>query len=384
MLKKVLGNHHWKQNAFRQHSLWTVLLISLLILIAGCEPAEINYLALQPTEEPGTTPTPTIELQTAVPLQVSPQPLVSTATPTPKPATRLYEHPDGIFAVTIPETWSINSEGNFTSMVDSSSRVRIDIQFINTGYELEPDSLTQMVDSRETNKFGEFDNYLETTRDADAEEGSYYVEKRLTDGGEPKYILSRYQQIGPNVLVLDLYSDHDYYVANETDLTDIISSLSIAGGDGISEGVHGTNLLTTFSNGAYSMEVPGYWEYQNTIAEHSVVDTFTSPDGHAVIQMIVYDDGQFISGSVAGAFVRNLIRNYYAKDIVVTSYRYLPDGREELIWNSSGSNYEGITYFDAHNTELIIYTVMSDVDIRETYSELLDNALNSFQSIQTD
>ena len=114
------------------------------------------------------------------------------------------------------------------------------------------------------------------------------------------------------------------------------------------------------------------------------MDTFTSPDENAVIQMIVYDDGKPISGSVAGAFVRNLIRNYYAKDIVVTSYRYLPDGREELIWNSSGSNYEGTTYFDAANTELIIYTVMSVPDFREIYSEILSNALNSFQRIPSD
>jgi hypothetical protein len=97
--------------------------------------------------------------------------------------------------------------------------------------------------------------------------------------------------------------------------------------------------------------------------------------------MATYDDGELITGSVAGAFVRNLLRNYYAKDVTVTSYRYLPDGREELIWRSDGSNYEGITYFDASDTELYIYTVMTETDYKELYLDLLTNVLTSFQSL---
>ena len=384
MSRKEFRFHRWINSSIEQISLRSACLIGLVFLIAGCEPAEINYLALQSTVAPGRTQTSPVEVQPILPPQAPPQTLDSTATPTPKPATRLFEHPEGIFEISLPETWSINSEGDFTNIKDSSSGVRIDIQIINTGYELDPESLAHMVDARETNLFGAFENYLETNLESNAEEGAYTVEKRLSEGGEPKIILTQYHQIGPSVLVLDLWSDQVYYVANETDLNNIVSSLSVSEVDGESEAGRGNNLLTAYSNGSFSMQVPGFWRYQNTATDHSVVDTFTSPDGNAVIQMIVYDDSEYISGSVAGAFVRNLIRNYYAKDIVVTSYKYLADGREELIWNSAGSNYEGITYFDARDTELIIYTVMSASDYRETYSELLNNALNSFQSIQSE
>ena len=112
-----------------------------------------------------------------------------------------------------------------------------------------------------------------------------------------------------------------------------------------------------------------------------MVDTFISPDERAVVQMAIYDDGEPINGSVAGAFVRNLLRNYYAKDIIVTTYKYLPDGREELIWRSPGSNYEGMTYFDTRGTELYIYTVMTETDYKELYFNLLTLVLTSFQSL---
>ena len=185
-------------------------------------------------------------------------------------------------------------------------------------------------------------------------------------------------------MIIDLWSGLDFYDDNEPELNSILASFSIDESMMESGENYGSTLLTTFSNGSYSMEVPQYWQYRTESSENSVVDTFTSPDENAVIQMAVYDDGEPISGSVAGAFVRNLLRNYYAKDIVVTAYKYLPDGKEELIWYSEGSNYEGITYFDARDTELIFYTIMMATDFKESHSELLSNALNSFQHVGSD
>ncbi len=356
----------------------------LFILFAGCQPFDVNSLSLRTTEEPReiqSTPTGVEATSTSEPTRLAP---VHTLTPTQKPEPKLYEHPDNIFELSIPTTWSVNSDGDSTTINDPVSGVKINIQIVNTVYELDPDSLARTVDAREANIFGEYESYLETDRIENHSDPSYLVEKSLMEDGEPKVIISQYRQSGKFVLVLDLWSGLDYYESNKAELSSILDSLSIDESMQESEDNTGSSLFTTFSNGSFSMEVPQYWHHRTASSDNSVVDTFSSPDENAVIQMVVYDDGERITGSVAGAFVRNLLRNYYAKDIVVTSYKYLPDGKEELIWYSSGSNYQGTTYFDAHDTELIIYTVMTAAIFNDIYNDLLMNALNSFQRAQSD
>ena len=384
MVKFIIRYRCWFQSNIIRNLLSIFLILILIFVFGGCQSLDVNNLSLGTAEKPGTpqsTPTLVEPTSTSQPTREVP---VATPTPTQKPEPKRYTHPENVFGLSIPVTWSASSGDELTRIVDPVSGSKINIEIIDTVFELDQDSLSRMVNAREVNVFGEYESYLETDRQSNNEELTFLVEKRLTEEGEPRTILSLYRQIGHYLLVLDLWSRLDYFEINETELTSILASLSVNESMFESEDIYGSILLTTFSNGSFSMEVPQYWNYRTTLADNSVVDTFTSPDQKAVIQMIVYDDGEPIDGSVAGAFVRNLLRNYYAKDIVVTSYKYLPDGQEELIWKSTGATYEGTTYFDARITSLIIYTVMYETDYKEIYSDLLTNALNSFQSIQSD
>lgn len=368
----------------RSSILKTVLLFlgfaALFILTAACTPVFPDFLIPQITET--TIPTqslPTSVLPTQTPRSAQVE-LSVTPTPTQEPEIKKYTHPDDIFELSIPETWSVQLNGEMTKVTGPTSEASIHLQVVNTIYELNQESLTRLVDAREINTFGEYDGYIEVDRQVNNRDGSIVVEKRLLVDGESKIVLTQYRQSGQFVLVLDLWSGIDYFDGNSAELSSIIASLSL--GENLAEVIENKgNLLSPFNNGSISMEVPQHWNYQNSLGENSVVDTFISPDERAIIQMAVYDDGEAITGSVAGAFVRNLLRNYYAKDIIVTSYKYLPDGREELIWRSGGSNYEGLTYFDTRNTELYIYTVMMDKDYKELYNDLLSYVLNTFQSL---
>jgi hypothetical protein len=356
----------------------------LFILFTGCRPGSPDYLSLQNPVPPSTIQPTSTTGQPTPSSQPTQKPLVATPTPTQKPEPRLFKHPDSIFELLLPMTWSVDSEDAITRINDPDSGVKINIQVIDSVYELNQESLARMVDARESNIFSQYGSYIETGRHANNDEPDYLVEKNLIEGGDLSKVVSHYHQSRKFVLIIDLWSDLDYYEDNEPELSSILASFSAGESMDDSEENPGTSLLTAFSNGSFSMVVPQYWHYRTESSANSVVDTFTSPDENAVIQMAVYNDGEPISGSVAGAFVRNLLRNYYAKDIVVTEYQYLPDGKEELIWYSEGSNYEGITYFDAQGTELIIYTIMMATDFKELHSELLANALNSFQSVGSD
>lgn len=352
--------------------------VVLFILIAGCTPVFPDFLIPQITETAIPTRSLPTSVQPTLTTRVTQAELSVTPTPTQKTEFRQFTHPDNIFELTLPETWSIQLNGEVTQVTDPSSEASIQVQFVNTIHELNQESLARLVDAREINTFAEFDGYLETDRRVNDQDDSYIVEKRLLVDGESKIVVTQYHQTGQFVLVLDMWSGQDYFDENSADISSILASLS--SGESLAEATDNQgNLLSTFNNGSISMDIPQHWKYQSTLGENSIVDTFVSPDERAIIQMAVYDDGEPISGSVAGAFVRNLLRNYYAKDIIVTSYKNLPDGREELIWKSGGSNYEGLTYFDTRDTELYIYTVITDKDYKELYNALLTSILNSFQ-----
>lgn len=381
MINNFIRFRFWLNQLFFRTIPLVLTSVFLIVLSLGCNPVYPDFLnPPQITEtEKKIQPTSTGVKTTSSPLPIQVEQVV-TPTPTQKPETRLYQHPDYIFELSFPESWSVLLEPNETRVSDPATGVSIVIQYIDTIDELDQESLTRLVDARETNVFGEFDGYLEVDRQVSESDPSYIVKKRLVEEEDSKIVVSQYRQIGQFVLVLDLWSDQEYYEGNEAELSSIVASLST--GEGMEESIESQGeLLTTFNNGSFSLDVPQYWHYQSTSGDNSIVDTFISPDERAIIQMATYDDGELITGSVAGAFVRNLLRNYYAKDITVTSYRYLPDGREELIWRSDGSNYEGITYFDVSDTELYIYTVMTETDYKELYLDLLTNVLISFQSL---
>lgn len=366
-----------RSKLFRE--LLRIFLISfLLLLLVGCEQGNLNFISL-PTKSPlPIKPTQTTSQPTFV-LPPTQERIPATAVSTAVIETRLYTHPDNLFGLTIPITWNVNSASNITQFKDPSSSIVIDVQLMDTQYQLDLESFTRAVNAREANVFGEFESYLETDRQLNQGEVSYLIEKRLLQDGVPSTAISLYRQYGRSIIILDLWSGIEDYEGKKSQLSEVLASFSIDEGAGQPSARLHADLFSPKSNGAFSLDVPRYWDHNTSTAENSVVDTFTSPDQKAIIQMVIFDDGEPISGTVAGAFVRNLLRNYYAKDIYVSKYQSLNDGREELIWESTGSDYQGITYFDVNDTELIIYTIMTTADFEEIYADLLENVLNSFQ-----
>jgi hypothetical protein len=355
-----------------------IIISFCLLFLVSCEQGNLNFISL-PTKSPIRVKPTQTALQPTFALPPTQERIPATAVSTPVIETRLYTHPDNLFGLSIPVSWSVSSASNITQFRDPASSISIDVQLMDTQYELELESFTRAVDAREASVFGEFESYLEMDRQLDQDEVSYLIEKRLIQNGVPKTVISLYLPYGPSIIILDLWSGIEDYEGNKSQLSEVLASLSIEEGAGQPSARSHADFFSRQSNGAFSLDIPRYWNHNTSTAENSVVDTFTSPDEQAIIQMVIFDDGEPISGTVAGAFVRNLLRNYYAKDINVSEYQSLTDGREELIWESTGSDYQGITYFDVNDTELIIYTIMTTADFEEIYADLLENVLNSFQ-----
>jgi hypothetical protein len=114
------------------------------------------------------------------------------------------------------------------------------------------------------------------------------------------------------------------------------------------------------------------------------MDTFTSPDGNAVIQNIAYDDGTPISGSTNAQFALNLLDKYFSTNgqtgsITISDTNMENDGSERLSWSSASMDASGISFIEVRNqTTFLIFTVEWKNNYKSQYFNILDQVTASY------
>jgi len=148
--------------------------------------------------------------------------------------------------------------------------------------------------------------------------------------------------------------------------------------------------FTTFTdrNDLFTIEVPADWTYEETVDTEDnnyYIDTFTSPDGGAVIENIVYDDGTAFSGNQKSKFALYLLNTFYSStgregDIKVTDDAIMKDGSERLTWSSKAGGYSGISFLEvrSNGTTFLFFTVDWGDDMEETYMDTLNYVIESY------
>jgi len=136
------------------------------------------------------------------------------------------------------------------------------------------------------------------------------------------------------------------------------------------------------------IEVPGDWEYSQTSDTDNDFwywDVFTSPDGHAQIDSIVYDDGEPFVGTQSGKTALQWLHQNYSNtgqegDIRISEDSMQKDGSERLVWESKGGDYSGISFFEIRKpTAMLMFTVWWDNDYEDEYLDLLNEVVASYR-----
>ncbi|MBI5933650.1 MAG: hypothetical protein HY867_08070 [Chloroflexi bacterium] len=144
---------------------------------------------------------------------------------------------------------------------------------------------------------------------------------------------------------------------------------------------------TTFKDqtGLYQIEVPSDWVYKQVTGENYYIDQFKSPDGNALIENIVYDDGTTFNGGQKGKFALELIYRFYSatgsnKDITITGDQLQDDGSERLTWYSESGGYSAASYFEtrAGRTTFLMFTIEWMNDYEDTYLDILNAVVASY------
>jgi len=151
----------------------------------------------------------------------------------------------------------------------------------------------------------------------------------------------------------------------------------------------GNSDLVTFTdqNNLMAFELPGDWTYENGSSDNYYYDTFTSPDGSAKMENLVYNDGDpFIAGQ-NGKFALGLLHNIYSStgkegDIRVTDDSIQEDGSERLTWESKGGGYSGVSFFELRgddNKTFMMLTAWWLDDADQANIDAINAAISSYR-----
>ena len=294
-----------------------------------------------------------------------------------------YEHAEGLFALYPPEDWTASEDESSASFDAPDSSGYIYIQVTNTAIELDAIAFTNFVKNRDLNFFRDFDNYVTLNEEIDGDIGAATISKSLSFDGVPQTVITLYEQYGSVIYSFDFWSDEDRIDAYSDLFIEVAHAIEVYP-EAAAEQVE-YNWIYTFeeANGLFTIDVPTPWRYENTQGESVIVDTFYSPDEHAVIQNITYDDGEEISRSQAGAFGLELLREYYASDIRILDDQIQPDGSERLIWESPGGDYSGTSFLETRGTTFLLFTTMYDNPYEDAYLETLNYTISTYDIPET-
>jgi hypothetical protein len=351
--------------------------------------AEIAERELRNTVEPSQTESPVQAVMATRFPATEPRPR-ATAGPqaTPEPTTLAapdlslgedtYVHPSASFSLVPPAGWTIEESDGAASFKAPDGTGFIYVQITNTGYELNDDAFDSFVTHRDRNFFSYTEDYEIVAKDVDGVNGAATITKFLSLDGVAQTVITFYYQYGQIIYSFDFWSDHELFDAYDVLYASVLDTADVDPEAALTQAGYFWVYTFTSPDALFSIKVPTAWQYERSETEDAVVDTFTAPDGHAVIQNVVYDDGDEISRSEAGDLALQLLHSSYASDVRIVDDRLQPDGSERLTWSSSSGGYSGISYFETRGTTFLLFTTMYDNAYEDVYFDTLEYTIGSY------
>jgi hypothetical protein len=355
------------------------LSFSMLFILTACgsnRSSTDHNLKITPSPSSNTTSTPV-----DIPLSIATkQPeLIRDPTLQDEIDTILYTQHKDLFSLQAPNEWSIHEDFNHVAFTAPQGEARFEITILNTGYPLSDKYFTNFIEIQEMKKAIELERYVEIERLPNSLSNSFTITKSFYEGGILKRGASYYQQDIEGVFIADFWVEDKVFEVYQILLETVFSTVKLNRETIVDLPMYSFDQATMHSNNYFSILRPPYWNYQRVEEKYTIAETFISPDENAVIQTLVYDDGQPISKKVAGELALALLRNNYTRKITVLEDRVLEDGREKLTWHSIPSKYQGITSFSTRQTGVFILTVMWSDDPDQYYQAILGDVFSSYK-----
>jgi hypothetical protein len=136
----------------------------------------------------------------------------------------------------------------------------------------------------------------------------------------------------------------------------------------------------TAPEGLFDLDIPNGWSYEkdSDVIENTEVETYTAPDGHAFVQVVVNESGIHVSNVEKGQITLDFMKRLYGSDLRVATDVTLADGREKLEWWSDDNATSGTTFFHRIDNFLFFYTTASEDAYEKDYISVLEDVNDSY------
>lgn len=332
-----------------------------------------------PTEAPPTEPPPTEAPPTEAPATEESTNVEEPVTTALELDTAAYVHPLEYFEINPPAGWTLDESDGGATFTEEEGGGFIEVEVTNAGTELDGESFERFVDARELNFFGDFDGYQVVDYEIDPDFGIARVTKEFLFDDIPQTVFTYYDLYGPAMYATDFWADADEHAAYEDVYEAVLDSMLVKSQAVVDNADTYYWIYTFYGPGdLFSIDVPIPWTYERVEGDVFVVDTFTSPDEHAFIENITYDDGEAVSKSDAGAFALELLKEFYASDIQISDDQVQPDGSERLTWRSPSGEYNGISFLETRGTTFLLYSSIWDDAFEDAYLDTLIYTIDTY------
>ena len=351
--------------------------VLLLTFLAGC--VLISPKAAPPIPTP-VTPTPT-QMQVAL---ILPRPLFPPS-PTPKPTLQTsfdlsgdrYTHPSGLFSLFPPQNWTVQLTPQGAMFSDPQGKGILNLAISGCGLPLDDAAFDRLVTARERNLFSEKDEYLERERRFQ-DENLLRVVKTLRAYDTSWEILSFYSLQETCIEVIDIWLDQSRWETLQSEVDTLLESIRFEPSAANRQEACKSENFIPFSNDYFSLEVPVTWRHESSYSDSTLVDTFYCPNDCAVIQGVVYNDGEQVNREVAAEFTLELLRYYYGKNIHVIN-DVAEGGYETLTWVSKEDGYRGVTRVGIRGSAVLLLSQLIENNCEIYYQDILDRIWASYQ-----
>jgi hypothetical protein len=330
--------------------------------------------------------------------------VVPTSTPEAPPALLVsgldyYQDPEGLFEI-VPDavlpadlnylmedppgisTWLVAEESaDSLVLVDSKRQITFTIQAVNTGYEIDHTSLMRFIEAREQKSGNRYT--VDENSDQKENNGENSITVTNSKQTDPSSIIgvTAYRQYGNIIAVTELDFGKDSYFSYPQWIDRVFNAVKFHPENAVGKPAYAPISEVIDPHKQIRIIVPEGWISEVMSGESTWVASYYSPDLHAVIQLLTYDDGELISDAVAGNFALFLLNSYLSANIMVTADRMLPSGLEQLEWHSPryNFNYVGTSSFHSSGTTFVMLTMMYDIDYAEIYLPVLERSQESYK-----
>jgi hypothetical protein len=335
-----------------------------------------EYLNVSGTATPTITPNFTNALPSQTP-SISPTPILLVY------SGEVYHHIKGLFEFALPDGWKlVGEQDNAAEFNNPSINNSMHVLVTNTGMVLDRASFQRFVEAQEVNLFSAYSGYVQINQQYDQVDNAASVEKHVKLNGVDQDILTLYRQSGDIILNLDIWSTESLSEEYINEFGSFFSKIQLFSEIISAQPLYGCVYEFLTDTGLYTGEIPLQWMRKKINTVTTQIDSFTSPDQQAVIQLTQYSDNEYISKADAGFIVLTLLRDEYEPGLNILEDRLPPEGGEILIWSTSPGGLKGTTTFEINGTTLIIKTSVYPTQQENLYQNLLQTITKSIHAVK--